>query len=111
MERMKRYNTVWKRMGFNEIWPRELGYINRNVGKKQMGDIIWRCYQTVGKERTCLLYTSDTSLRVPSGCTGIVMDVRISSTGSGHHRGDLVVDSAEKKKQFKNCLLYTSRCV
>ena len=43
----------------------------------------------------------DTSLRVPSGCTGIVMDVRISSTGSGHHRGDLVVDSAEKKKQFK----------
>lgn len=29
------------------------------------------------------------------------MDVRISSTGSGHHRGDLVVDSAEKKKQFK----------
>lgn len=43
----------------------------------------------------------DTSLRVPSGCTGIVMDVRISSTGAGHHRGDLVVDSAEKKKQFK----------
>lgn len=43
----------------------------------------------------------DTSLRVPSGCTGIVMDVRISSTGSGHHRGDFVVDSAEKKKQFK----------
>lgn len=43
----------------------------------------------------------DTSLRVPSGCTGIVMDVRISSTGSGHHRGDLVVDSAEKKSSSR----------
>lgn len=43
----------------------------------------------------------DTSLRVPSGCTGIVMDVRISSTGTGSRHGDLVVDSAEKKKQFK----------
>lgn len=44
--------TTAGRVRFNEIWPRELGYINRNVGKKQMGDIIWRCYQTVGKERT-----------------------------------------------------------
>ena len=40
----------------------------------------------------CIRDRKDTSLRVPSGCTGIVMDVRISSTGSGHHRGDLVVD-------------------
>ena len=34
--------TTAGRVRFNEIWPRELGYINRNVGKKQMGDIIWR---------------------------------------------------------------------
>jgi len=42
----------------------------------------------------------DTSLRVPSGVTGIVMDVRISSHASG--RGDSDSDlSAENKKQFK----------
>ena len=43
----------------------------------------------------------DTSLRVPSGCTGIVMDVRISSHGTGRRGGDIMVDSAEKRKQFK----------
>ncbi len=43
----------------------------------------------------------DTSLRVPSGCTGIVMDVRTSSHSSSRGHDDLVVDTAEKKKQFK----------
>lgn len=43
----------------------------------------------------------DTSLRVPSGCTGIVMDVRISSQGASRRRDSLIVDTAEKKKQFK----------
>ncbi len=43
----------------------------------------------------------DTSLRVPSGCTGIVMDVRTSSHGASRRRSDIMVDSAEKKKQFK----------
>ena len=44
----------------------------------------------------------DTSLRVPSGCTGIVMDVRRSAhtTVRGSH-DDLMVDTAEKKKQLK----------
>lgn len=44
--------TTAGRVRFNEIWPNELGYINRNVGKKLMGEIIWRCYQTVGKAMT-----------------------------------------------------------
>lgn len=43
----------------------------------------------------------DSSLRVPSGCTGIVMDVRTSSHGASRRRSDLMIDSAEKKKQFK----------
>ncbi|MEG1507301.1 MAG: DNA-directed RNA polymerase subunit beta [Akkermansia sp.] len=43
----------------------------------------------------------DTSLRVPSGCTGIVMDVRTSSQGSSRRHDSLVVDTIEKKKQFK----------
>ena len=44
--------TTAGRVRFNEIWPDELGYINRNVGKKLLGEIIWRCYQTVGQKRT-----------------------------------------------------------
>ena len=39
------------RVRFNEIWPEGLGFINKTVGKKPMGDIIWRCYQVAGPGR------------------------------------------------------------
>ena len=42
----------------------------------------------------------DTSLRVPSGCTGIVQDVRVSSHGLSRKRAEKV-DPAELKKHLK----------
>ncbi len=42
----------------------------------------------------------DTSLRVPSGCTGIVQDIRISSHGLAKKRAEKV-DPAELKKHLK----------
>ncbi|MDP4626261.1 MAG: DNA-directed RNA polymerase subunit beta [Akkermansiaceae bacterium] len=42
----------------------------------------------------------DTSLRVPSGCTGIVQDVRVSSHGLAKKRAEKV-DPAELKKHLK----------
>jgi len=48
----KYIETTLGRVRFNEIWPDEIGFINRNVGKKQMGGIIWRCYQKAGKKGT-----------------------------------------------------------
>jgi DNA-directed RNA polymerase subunit beta len=42
----------------------------------------------------------DTSLRVPSGCTGIVQDVRVSSHGLAKKRAEKV-DPTELKKQLK----------
>jgi DNA-directed RNA polymerase subunit beta len=42
----------------------------------------------------------DTSLRVPSGCTGIVQDVRVSSHGFAKRRPDKI-DPNELKKQVK----------
>ena len=44
--------TTPGRVRFNEIWPAGLGFINRTIGKKQMGDVIWRCCQAAGIERT-----------------------------------------------------------
>jgi DNA-directed RNA polymerase beta' subunit len=44
--------TTPGRVRFNEIWPDELGFLNSNVGKKQLSDIIWRCYQVAGQEGT-----------------------------------------------------------
>jgi len=44
--------TTAGRVLFNEIWPPELGFFNKVAGKKQLSDIIWRCYKAVGQERT-----------------------------------------------------------
>ena len=44
--------TTPGRVRFNEIWPSGLGFLNFNVGKKQIGDIIWRCYQCAGQAST-----------------------------------------------------------
>ena len=44
--------TTAGRVLFNEIWPKELGFFNKATGKKQLSDIIWRCYQVAGQERT-----------------------------------------------------------
>ena len=44
--------TTVGRVFFNEIWPKELGFLNKVVTKKTLGDIIWRCYQNAGHGET-----------------------------------------------------------
>src|SRR5258705_4469842 len=44
--------TTVGRVIFSEIWPEELGFPNRVVGKSQLGDLIWRCYKICGHEKT-----------------------------------------------------------
>src|SRR6202795_798517 len=40
--------TTAGRVIFNQIWPKELGFFKKTAGKKQLSDIIWRCYQIAG---------------------------------------------------------------
>ncbi len=44
--------TTPGRVRFNEIWPNAIGFINSTVGKKQIGDIIWRTFQKSGQKET-----------------------------------------------------------
>ena len=44
--------TTAGRVRFNEVWPDELGFVNESAGKKQLSDIIWRCYQVAGQDGT-----------------------------------------------------------
>ena len=44
--------TTAGRVIFNEIWPDGLGFFNKAAGKKQLSDIIWRCYQVAGQQDT-----------------------------------------------------------
>ncbi len=44
--------TTAGRVIFNEIWPKKLGFFNKPAGKKQLSDIIFRCYQVAGQDGT-----------------------------------------------------------
>ncbi|QXD23833.1 DNA-directed RNA polymerase subunit beta' [Opitutia bacterium ISCC 51] len=44
--------TTVGRIMFNQIWPKELGFINVAVPKSKLGDIILSTYQVSGKEKT-----------------------------------------------------------
>jgi DNA-directed RNA polymerase subunit beta' len=48
----KTIETTSGRVIFNEIWPSQLGFFNKPAGKKQLSDIIWRCYQIAGPADT-----------------------------------------------------------
>ena len=44
--------TTAGRVIFNQIWPKDIGFFNKAAGKKQLSDIIWRCYHVAGQEGT-----------------------------------------------------------
>jgi DNA-directed RNA polymerase subunit beta' len=44
--------TTAGRVIFNSVVPRELGFWNKTMGKKELGDIIFTAYRTVGLGRT-----------------------------------------------------------
>ncbi len=46
-----RLATTAGRCIFNEIWPEELGFYNKPVGKKALGKMVRDCYDTIGRER------------------------------------------------------------
>ena len=47
--------TTVGRVIFSEIWPDEMGFPNRVVGKAQLGDLIWKCYKICGHEKTVIM--------------------------------------------------------
>ena len=47
--------TTVGRVLFSEIWPDEMGFPNKVVGKSGLGDLIWKCYKICGKEKTVIM--------------------------------------------------------
>ncbi len=48
-------DTTVGRVIFSEIWPEEMGFQNKVVGKSQLGDLIWNCYKICGHEKTVVM--------------------------------------------------------
>jgi DNA-directed RNA polymerase subunit beta' len=93
--------TTIGRVRFNEIWPAKLGFINNTVGKKQISDIIWRCFQTVGQKETvaCLdrLKTLGFREATNSGCSIGITDMVIPDAKKlGLEKAYKEVDAVEK---------------
>lgn len=73
--------TTPGRVRFNEIWPNAIGFINKPVRKKEMGDIIWRTFQKAGQKETVRVLDDLKTLgfkeATRSGCSIGIVDMVI----------------------------------
>ncbi|MFM7181308.1 MAG: DNA-directed RNA polymerase subunit beta' [Verrucomicrobiales bacterium] len=71
--------TTPGRVRFNEIWPKGLGFINKTVGKKQLSEIIWGCFQVAGQRETVRILDDMKNLgfkeATRSGCSIGIVDM------------------------------------
>ncbi len=44
--------TTVGRVVFNEVWPNEIGFVNKPVNKSVLGDLIWHCHKRAGHDAT-----------------------------------------------------------
>ncbi len=44
--------TTVGRIFFNEVWPSEMGFVNKTVNKSVLGDLIWHCHKRAGHAAT-----------------------------------------------------------
>jgi DNA-directed RNA polymerase subunit beta' len=47
--------TTVGRVVFSEIWPADMGFSNRQIGKTQLGEMIWNCQKFCGHEKTVVM--------------------------------------------------------
>ena len=45
-------NTTVGRVFFAEVWPEQIGFVNKLVDKGMLGDMIWHCHKLAGHDRT-----------------------------------------------------------
>ncbi len=96
--------TTPGRVRFNDIWPPAMGFINKTCSKKELSDIIWRCWQVAGSEETVLAldrmktlgFTSAMMSGISIGITDMVIPVEKEAELARSY-----VRLEEIEKQFK----------
>jgi DNA-directed RNA polymerase subunit beta' len=96
--------TTVGRVIFSEIWPEELGFPNKNIGKGALGDLIWNCYKICGHERTVTMLDRLKELgfreATKSGCS-IGIDDMIIPKEKGHEIENAQKQISEVEKQYR----------
>jgi DNA-directed RNA polymerase subunit beta' len=54
-DKVRVLSTTVGRVLFNEIWPAEMGFVNKLVDKGMLGNLIWHCHRLAGHARTVRL--------------------------------------------------------
>ena len=101
-------DTTAGRVIFNQIWPPELGFYNKVCGKKQLSDIIWRCYKAVGQQRTVetldrlkeMGFRSATKAGISIGITDMIIPREKSTQLEKAYR-----EIAEVEKQYRRGII------
>ncbi len=105
---IKVLETTAGRVIFNQIWPSELGFYNRVCGKKQLSDIIWRCYKAVGQQHTVetldrlkeMGFRSATKAGISIGITDMIIPREKSTQLEKAYR-----EIAEVEKQYRRGII------
>jgi DNA-directed RNA polymerase subunit beta' len=105
---IKVLETTAGRVIFNQIWPAELGFYNKVCGKKQLSDIIWRCYKAVGQQRTVdtldrlkeMGFRSATKAGISIGITDMIIPREKSTQLERAYR-----EIAEVEKQYRRGII------
>ena len=97
--------TTCGRVRFNEIWPSELGFINKVIEKRLIAEVIFECCKAVGREETVLILDDLKSLgfreATRSGCSMALEDMIIPDTkGKEVKAARQEVEKVEK--QYRN---------
>ncbi len=100
--------TTAGRVIFNQIWPDELGFYNKVCSKKQLSDIIWRCYRAVGQQRTVetldrlkeMGFRSATKAGISIGITDMIIPREKSTQLEKAYR-----EIAEVEKQYRRGII------
>jgi DNA-directed RNA polymerase subunit beta' len=105
---IKVLETTAGRVIFNQIWPSELGFYNKVCGKKQLSDIIWRCYKAVGQQLTVetldrlkeMGFRSATKAGISIGITDMIIPREKSTQLEKAYR-----EIAEVEKQYRRGII------
>ena len=105
---IKVLETTAGRVIFNQIWPAELGFYNKVCGKKQLSDIIWRCYKAVGQQLTVetldrlkeMGFRSATKAGISIGITDMIIPREKSTQLEKAYR-----EIAEVEKQYRRGII------
>ncbi len=93
--------TTVGRLIFNSFLPKGLPYMNENIGKKQLGNLVQECFDTFGTEKTAVLadHMKDIGFRfaTKSGISFSQADMVVPKK-----KEQVIEDASEKVKQINN---------